>query len=248
MTAVEATLRAAADGLLAVLFAARCAACSAPLDTPTAGPVCASCWASVLSMPGPLCRRCGDSLGVWRSTSAVVACCPRCRRGRLALDRAAAMGAYEGSLKAIVHAFKFDGLRSLATPLATLMCTRGGDVLAGADAVVPVPLHVFRRWRRGFNQAADLAVRLGPPMVRALRRRRATTPQSGLPASQRHRNVRGAFVLTAAARGLAGQTVVIVDDVCTTGATIEACARALKAAGCREVRALTAARAVRSRR
>jgi predicted amidophosphoribosyltransferase len=85
-------------------------------------------------------------------------------------------------------------------------------------------------------------------MVLALRRRRATTPQSGLPASQRHRNVRGAFVLTAEARRLAGRTVVIVDDVCTTGATLEACARAMKAAGCREVRALTAARAVRSRR
>lgn len=247
MTAVEAALRAAADGLLAVLCAARCAACSAPLETPTAGPVCASCWASVPLIPGPLCTTCGDSLGSWRTASVAVSCCPRCRRGRLALDRACAMGAYEGSLRAIVHAFKFDGLRSLATPLATLMRARGAEILAGADAVVPVPLHVFRRWSRGFNQAADLAVRLGPPMVAALGRRRATAPQSGLPASQRHRNVRRAFVLTARARRLSGRTVVIVDDVCTTGATLEACARALKAGGCREVRALTAARAVRSR-
>jgi hypothetical protein len=135
MTAVEAALRAAADGLLAVLFAARCAACSAPLETPTAGPVCASCWASVPLIPGPLCTTCGDSLGSRPTASVAVSCCPRCRRGRLALDRACAMGAYEGSLRAIVHAFKFDGLRSLATPLATLMRARGAEILAGADAV-----------------------------------------------------------------------------------------------------------------
>jgi len=248
VTAVEAALRAAVDGLLAVVLAARCAACSSLLERPTAGPVCASCWASLPLLPLPQCVVCGDTLTSWRLASVAVSYCPRCRRSRRALDRAGAMGAYEGPLKAIIHALKYEGLRSLASPLARIMRERGADILAGADAVVPVPLHLSRRRERGFNQAADLAARLGPPVVTALRRRTATAPQSGLPASQRHRNVRNAFALARPARRLAGQTVVVVDDVCTTGATLEACARVLKEGGCREVRALTAARAGRSQR
>ena len=125
---------------------------------------------------------------------------------------------------------------------------RGADVLDGAVCVIPVPLHPSRRRQRGFNQAADLARHLGLPVVPALRRVRATATQTGLPAAQRHRNVRDAFAVTRAARGLAGTVVVLVDDVSTTGATLEACARVLKEAGVREVRALTAARVVGRRR
>src|SRR5204862_6556651 len=125
---------------------------------------------------------------------------------------------------------------------------RGADLLDGAGCAVPVPLHASRRRSRGFNQAFDLARHLGLPVSKALRRVRATTAQTGLPAAQRHRNVRHAFAPTRHARVLAGAIVVLVDDVSTTGATLEACARALKEAGVREVRALTAARVVASRR
>ena len=124
------------------------------------------------------------------------------------------------------------------------MRIRGADVLAGADAAVPVPLHPSRRRERGFNQAADLARHLGLPVIHALRRVRATAAQAGLPAARRHGNVRGAFAPTRRPRPWTAATVVLVDDVSTTGATLEACARALKAAGVREVRALTAARVV----
>ena len=144
-----------------------------------------------------------------------------------------------------MHAFKYDGRRSLAAPLARLMRERGADVLAGAHASVPVPLHPSRRRERGFNQANDLAVGLGLPVLTALRRIRATTAQAALPAARRHGNVRGAFTPTRAGTALGGLTLVLVDDVSTTGATLDACARALKAAGVREVRALTAARVVR---
>jgi ComF family protein len=137
---------------------------------------------------------------------------------------------------------KYDGCRSLARPLATLMRERGASVLNGADVVVPVPLHHSRRRARGFNQAHDLARALGLPVSRALRRVRATKPQTTLPAGQRHRNVRDAFAATRAAGRLSGLTVVIVDDVSTTGATLEACAVVLRQLGVREVRALTAAR------
>lgn len=147
-------------------------------------------------------------------------------------------------MRSIVHSLKYDGRRSLARPLAALMRRHGGDVLGDAACAVPVPLHRSRRRQRGFNQAADLARHLGLRVVPALRRVRATATQTGLPAAQRHRNVRDAFSATAATRELCGAIVVLVDDVCTTGATLEACARELKTAGVAEVRALTAARVV----
>ena len=129
------------------------------------------------------------------------------------------------------------------------MRTRGAAVLAGADWLVPVPLHPSRRRERGFNQAADLARYLGLPICDALVRIRETRTQTDLPAAARHRNVCGAFALAprAAAR-VSERVIVLVDDVSTTGATLEACALVLKAAEAKEVRALTAARVVLPRR
>jgi ComF family protein len=139
--------------------------------------------------------------------------------------------------------FKYDGRRSLAAPLRRLMQERGAAVLAGADCVVPVPLHWRRRWRRGFNQALELSHGLGLPVLRALRRHENTRTQTDLPASARQRNVRDAFAFRRRVP-IAGRRVVLVDDVSTTGATLEACARVLMAAGAAEVRTLTAARVV----
>ena len=127
------------------------------------------------------------------------------------------------------------------------MREHGEELLFDADCAVPVPLHRSRHRQRGFNQADDLARHLGLPVVHALQRVRATRPQAELSEARRRRNVIGAF---APARGIArcrGATIVLVDDVTTTGATLEACARTLGEAGAREVRALTAARAVRLR-
>jgi ComF family protein len=191
-----------------------------------------------------LCDRCGDPLPSWRVISRPLATCPRCRRRPPFVARAAAVGAYDGALRAIVHAIKYEGRRSLARPLAALIRERCRAVLDGADIVVPVPLHPSRRRSRGFNQALDLARHLGPPTVRVLTRTRATPSQTGLPAAQRHRNMRDAFAPAWRAPSLAGTTVVLVDDVSTTGATIDACARILTQMGAREVRAVTAARVV----
>ena len=159
------------------------------------------------------------------------------------IARARSIGAYDGALRDIIHAFKYDGRRSLAGPLAALMRQQGSELLDGADTAVPVPLHRSRRRQRGFNQAADLARHLGLPWTEALRRTRATPSQTDLPASRRHANVRNAFAIRRRV-GIAGCCVVLVDDVSTTGATLEACARILLEAGAREVRALTVARAV----
>jgi len=152
-----------------------------------------------------------------------------------------AIGAYDGSLRAIVHALKYGKRRSVAGRLALRMRAQGADALSGADVVVPVPLHRSRRRTRGFNQAEELGRHLGLPCRTVLRRVRATPSQTALPVAQRHRNVRGAFAL--ARRGdVRGLRVVLVDDVCTTGATLEACARVLREAGAADVTAITAAR------
>ena len=115
------------------------------------------------------------------------------------------------------------------------------EVLAGASVVVPVPLHRRRQWTRGFNQASELARQLDLPVLPALKRVRATPSQTDLPAARRHANVRHAFAVRRR-YDVRGLCVVVVDDVSTTGATLEACARVLVDAGAREVRAVTAAR------
>jgi ComF family protein len=167
------------------------------------------------------------------------------------IDRAQAIGPHEDVLRSIVHSLKYDGRRSLATPLGALILERCRWVLEGADIVVPVPLHPARRRERGFNQALDLARALELPVARSIRRVRATESQTGLSADERHRNIRGAFAASRARWRVSkvhGRVVVLVDDVSTTGATLEECARVVRAMGAREVRAVTAARAAMSRR
>jgi ComF family protein len=191
----------------------------------TLAPACAAC-RRLLDSPfeGPICSACWND--AWR-----------------------AAGAYDGSLRHIIHAFKYEGRRSLARPLAVMLRQHGADTLRDVDCVVPVPLYPVRRLRRGFNQAAELARHLGVPVVHALWRIRSTAPQAGLTAGQRARNVRDAFRLSpwlsvrTRRAYITSRVVVIVDDVTTTGATLAACADVLRAAGAGEVRTLTLARA-----
>jgi ComF family protein len=152
-------------------------------------------------------------------------------------------------MKEIIHALKYERRRSIAPPLGALMRVAGARLLTGADAIVPVPLHPRREYQRGFNQAHDLAMQLGVPMLPMLKRVVFTQSQIELPKEQRHENVKNAFALTDLASRLpVAGVVVLVDDVSTTGSTLDACARVLKAAGVKEVRAITAARVVSERR
>ena len=171
--------RSALDSLLTVLLAPACPLCQTLLDRPTRGLVCPACWDAVPRLTPPVCDRCGDPLPSWRVISQQCVRCPRCRRSPSALDRGRAVGPYESTLRRLVHLFKYDRRHTLAAPLGTLMRQHGTDLLADADCVVPVPLHPRRRRARGFNQAAELAAHLGPPVVHALRRTVATPPPNG---------------------------------------------------------------------
>jgi ComF family protein len=229
------------DPFLSVLLAPTCAACDRPLDTPTRGPVCDACWAAIKIFTPPLCDVCGDPLPSWRVDQIECRTCPRCRRVEHVVRCSRAIGEYDGTLRDIIHALKYDRRRSLARPLGRLLAVRGVAALSGADAAVPVPLHRSRKRARGFNQAAEIARHLALPSLDILKRTRATVSQTDLPAHERQANVKGAFALRSRA-DVNGLVVVLVDDVSTTGATLEACARTLVDAGAREVRAVTVAR------
>jgi ComF family protein len=229
--------------IVRALLAPVCAGCRAPLERPLDSPACPACWRAVLAIAPPWCARCGDAIG-----SGSLPLCARCRLSPRRFSAARSAGRYEGALRELVHAFKYQRRRVLAPPLAGLIAAAASDLLAGADAVVPVPLHPFRALQRGFNQADDLARGLGLPVWRVLRRRRHGLPQARMPADRRGANVRHAFTLRLPGcwRGvdLCDRTLVLVDDVMTTGATLDACSEALLSAGVRTVRAVTVARAV----
>ena len=170
--------------------------------------------------------------------------CALCRLGLRGFDAVYSYGSYEGSLRELVHLFKYGGVRPLARTF--------GKFLAQAlpretsfDVVVPMPLHWFKQWQRGFNQSNDLAREIGKkwnvPVRNLIRRTKATRPQAGLTNAKRRANMQGAFKI-ARGKSLAGMRVLLVDDVVTTGATASACARVLKRAGAAHVALLALAR------
>ena len=177
--------------------------------------------------------------------------CAHCRTMPSHLECTRSVFYFDGPVRDALHRFKYDGLTALAVSLGGLMaaCWMGHPL--PADVVVPVPLHAARLRERGYNQATllaremvrHLATRQVAPALheRLLVRQRATPPQVGLDAARRRENVRGAF--RCSGKALTGRQVLLIDDVCTTGATLEACAVALREGGARGVRALTLARA-----
>jgi ComF family protein len=215
------------------------------------GALCAACWREVEFIERPFCPVTGipfpfdpNAAGGDEIVSAAALASPP------PYAKARAVMRYGDAAARIVLRFKYADRMEAAPAFARWMARAGADLLADADFVVPVPLHRRRLFSRRFNQSAELArhisalsgVRFLPGL---LERVRATRPQVGLSGDARRRNVAGAFRLGAKARSLAeNRVVVIIDDVVTTGATVDACARALKAAGAREVRVLALARVV----
>jgi ComF family protein len=237
-----------------LFFPDDCRVCNRALLKWTRVPVCADCLAS----PAPLdadyfCAVCNTPfLNPWPLDDHGV--CAACRSGLRGFDHASSFGMYEGSLRSLIHLFKYSGMKPLARPLAAYL-ERALSIDEHFDAVVPVPLYWRKRWTRGFNQAELLArlvaKRRGIPVWNALRRKRATATQAGLANAGRRRNVAGAFALKgnrSLAEKLAGKKILLIDDVMTTGATASACAAALKRGGAGSISLLTLARVDRRTR
>ncbi|MEA3402532.1 MAG: ComF family protein [Armatimonadota bacterium] len=241
--------RGIADELLDLLFPPRCQICGQP----SAQPLCETCREQVLFIGGHCCALCGVPL---RDTQPASMLCSDCREGR-EFSGARAAGLHTGSLRDAVLAFKFGGRTRLAEPLAEMMVDGfrrevegNGLPLAECAALVPVPLHPNRRRWRGFDQAELLAERMAPEVELqvwpdVIERVRDTTPQTEVGGRERLTNVKGAFEARQVWR-LRGRAVILIDDVFTTGATIQECARTLRAAGAVAVYALTATRTVPS--
>lgn len=167
-----------------------------------------------------------------------------------AYDRARAAVRYDDVARALVHAYKYGDRLDLAPLIGRWMARAGHELLAGADGLIPVPLHWRRLWARRFNQSASLAAEISrlskvPALHGALKRVRPTQQQVGLSKSERAQNVQGAFrVATDAKAEIAGRRLILIDDVLTSGATVDTCARALLRAGAAHVDVLVFARVV----
>jgi ComF family protein len=237
----RAALRVALNAVLPPL----CASCRAPLAD--AGGLCPTCWARVSFLAPPWCDRLGIPFvydpGPFVLSMEAIADPP-------AYDRARAAVRYDDVARDLVHRLKYGDRIDLATSMGRWMAQAGRELLDDADALVPVPLHWRRLWGRRFNQAAALARAAAaekgiPVLTAALKRRRATAQQVGLSRSARAVNVQGAFAVTPEGKAaICGKRLVLVDDVLTSGATIDACARVLLRAGAGNVDVLVFARVV----
>ena len=202
--------------------------------------LCPSCLTRLPHLLPPLCPRCGQPQALES--------CPFCREWRLSIDAIRSPYRFEGVVRQAVVLFKYHNLRALSPTLAGLLKGYLDSHPLPFDAVLPVPLHPRRQRQRGYNQSGLLARELSrlvgmPVMDGAIKRVRATPPQARAQGREERRgNVTSAFLCQE--RGLEGRNLLLVDDVCTTGATLDACAQALKKAGARAVLGLTLAREV----
>lgn len=243
---LAAALKGAARALKDGALPPRCAGCGVVVATE--GVLCPTCWTEVSFLEEPLCVQCGYPFELDFGEPVK---CGACLARPPAFDRARAVFAYDAASKSMLLSFKHGDRTDLAPTLAVWMARSGAALLADADVIAPVPLHPKRLWRRRYNQSGLLAQRLArssgrPALVDLLQRTRDTPSQGGFSAKGRERNVAGAFAVRPARRpAIQGARVLLVDDVYTTGATAEACAKALKRAGASAVDLLALARVVR---
>jgi ComF family protein len=240
MAALRLPIRLALDMALPPL----CPSCRDPLGEGSG--LCGSCWSKLSPIERPFCEKLGIPFtydpgpGVYSMQA--IADPPAYARARAAVR-------YDEVARILVHALKYGDRLDLAPIMARWMARAGADLIPQIDVIVPVPLHWRRLWARRFNQSAALAGFLaagGPPVsITALKRAKATPQQVGLSRAARAANVQGAFRVDAAGKAeIKGRRLLLVDDVLTSGATVDACARALLRAGARQVDVLVFARVV----
>ena len=228
--------RALLDQILNLLFPVTCSVCYAHVPERRWGGACPQCWSSLIPIEPPFCPKCGEP------APAIEGLCGLCLQGEHLFDFARSALLFTHTFREIIHHLKYADRVSLARPLGGILkqCLDSHDFKG--EIIVPVPLHRSRERVRGFNQAELIAEGLGRPVARRLLRRRKDTPsQTGLTRSERKRNLAGAFETIGNVHG----SVIVVDDVYTTGSTMNEIARTLKRAGADRVEVLTVARVAR---
>ena len=225
------------SNILNSIYPSECPVCGKAADIFIHSPVCSACWSQIRRYTGPSCGICALPF-----ISEYAQLCGGCMKKSPPYARVIAYGLYEGVLKEAISRFKFYGLRRLSRPLGGLLPNLP---IPEADAIVPVPLTAKGLRQRGFNQSLLLArvvsKKTGIPLnIDTLLKIKETPPQVGLSASERHKNLAGAFTAKGAIKG---SRILLVDDVVTTGATAAACSKALLKAGAQEINVLTIARA-----
>lgn len=245
-----AALGAAGRRALDWLYPPVCLGCGEETDAPSG--LCAACFSDAAFVSGPVCARCGVPAPPGPEGEDPPLC-DACLRAPPAFDMARAAALYDGSIRRAALALKHGDRLDIARAAAPWLLRAGREMVAAADLIAPAPLHWTRLWRRRFNQSAELArwlaaaagreAALAPDLLRRIRR---TPSQEGRSRAARIANMEGAFAVRAGwAARVAGARVLLVDDVITTGATLSACAEALRAAGAARVDALALARVAR---
>lgn len=236
-------VRASTSAFGRLLFPPSCLECGRIVSAP--GTFCGGCWPQLRSIEEPVCPVLGTPFAMEMGPGIVSA---EALADPPAFDRARAAVAHDGPARSLASGLKYRGRTDLARWMAQWMVRAGGELIMDADVIVAVPLHRRRLLSRRFNQSAELARALAaiaerPFRPQCLERKRATPRQVGLSRNQRQENVRGAFrVPEGALPLLAGRRVLLIDDVYTTGATVNAAARALKRGGAGAVDVLTFSR------
>ena len=255
----RAWFRRAAEGLFSVLFPADCRICGLPLLNISRLPVCPDCLDEIQPIRGNVCSICGERVlssyanhdedGLMR--------CPVCRRVDRPFARAVAYGSYEGGLRELIHLLKYNGVRPAAKVLGRMLADAirplEADIADECVLVIPVPLFKGKRYQRGFNQSEMIVRAMLNESTLADRfelasdllvRTRDTHSQIGLTSHQRRENLRGAFAVSRA-QEVIGRSVLLVDDVYTTGTTAAECAKVLRRAGADRVWVATVARTLK---
>jgi ComF family protein len=248
----RAWLAGASDALVSVFFPAGCRICEQILMRASRVPICEQCLSSFEAPAERKCEVCGQPLGRWALTDGDSLVCRACQQKVYAFHRARSYGIYDGPLVKAILLLKWERMEPLGRWFAERLAdiVRGEGEILAADVVVPVPLHHDRERQRGFNQAGlisrPLARRLGLPHKSMLLMRTRPRPNKQvLSLEERWESVRGAFA-TRPGSQVDNTRVLLVDDVMTTGATLDACARALLESGAKSVLGLTVARAARN--